>query len=230
MGLLDDALRSARANLNRWLNQADDPEKLLEQMIQDMQDQMIQLRQAVAQAVATHKRTERQCRQALDRAREWHQRAETAVRQGLEDQAREALLQRQSLLATVQALETQGQQQCHLVQRLKADLKMLDLKLADARVKKDLYVVRARSAEATQRMTEMLGRLHQGEAGGAFQQMEDRIQDLEAQTAALRELSRDPLEDRFAQLENSDLMGTVDQELATLKRQVLPGDTPWGYE
>ncbi|MGA1264828.1 MAG: PspA/IM30 family protein [Prochlorothrix sp.] len=230
MGLLDDTLRSARANLNRWLNQADDPEKMLEQMIQEMQDQMIQLRQAVAQAVATQKRTERQCRQAIDRARDWHQRAETAVRQGREDQAREALLQRQSLLVTVKSLEQQGKDQFQLVQRLKADLKMLDLKLADARVKKDLYVVRARSAEATQRMTEMLGKLNQGSVGGAFQQMEDRIQDLEAQTAAMRELSRDPLEDRFDQLEHADLMGTVDQELATLKRQVLPGDTPWGYD
>ncbi|MGA1626786.1 MAG: PspA/IM30 family protein [Prochlorothrix sp.] len=230
MGLLDDALRSAQANLNRWLNQAEDPEKLLERMIQDMQDQMIQLRQTVAQAVATQKRTERQCRQAIDRAADWHRRAETALRQGREDQAREALLQRQSLLATVQALEEQRETQRQLVQRLKGDLKMLDLKLSDARVKKDLYVVRARSAEATQRMTEMLGRLNQGVADGAFQQMEDRIQDLEAQTAALQELSRDSLEERFTQLERPETLGSVEQELASLKRQVLPGDTPWGYE
>ncbi|KKI98013.1 phage-shock protein, partial [Prochlorothrix hollandica PCC 9006 = CALU 1027] len=59
--MLDETLRSVRMTFNRWLNQADDPEKILEQVIQEMQDQMIQMRQAVAQAIATHRRTERQC-------------------------------------------------------------------------------------------------------------------------------------------------------------------------
>jgi len=215
---------------NRWLNQADDPEKILEQVIQEMQDQMIQMRQAVAQAIATHRRTERQCQQAHDRAADWHKRAEVALQQGQDGQARDALVQRQSLLMMVRSLEAQLLTQGTLVHRLKEDLKTLDLKLTDARVKKDLYVVRARSAEATQRMTEMLGRLHQTGYGGAFEQMEDRIQDVEAQTAALVELHQDSLEERFQKLENGALDAIVDQELATLKRQVLPADTPWGYE
>jgi len=227
MGMLENTLRSARIALNRWLNQAEDPERVLEHLIQDMQDQLIQMRQAVAQAAATHKRLERQCRQAYDRAQEWRMRAEMALEHGDESRARDALVQRQSLLAMVETLEVHGITQGELVQRLRVDLNTLELKLADARVKRDLYVVRTQSAEASQRMAEMLGRLGSPLGQGAWEQMHDRLEDLEAQTSAWMELQRDPVADRFAQWEQSSpLPGFPSPEVPGLEPRDLSMNHP----
>lgn len=79
MGLFDRAFRVLRANLNGVVSQAEDPEKMLEQTLLEMQDNLMQLRQAVAQAIATQKRTERQSAQAQTLAQEWYNRAELAL-------------------------------------------------------------------------------------------------------------------------------------------------------
>ena len=122
MGLLDRLLRAARASLNDTLSGADDPEKLLEQTTADMQENLLQLRQAVAVAIATQKRSERQYDQAHNRAREFYNRAQSALEKGNEALAREALDRRQSYLETAKALEGQLTQQQSSVQKLKAKI------------------------------------------------------------------------------------------------------------
>jgi phage shock protein A len=216
MQVWDRILTVARANLNSWLNPTQDPEKLLEKLVHDMQNDMLQLRQAVAQAIATQKRTERQCRQAKIQADAWQQRAEVALNQGQEHQAREALIHRKALLQNIQTLQVQIESQQGIVTKLKQDLKDLNLKLADARVKKDLYIARARSAQATQRMQEMLNRLNSDTGTSIFEQMEQRVLDLEAQSEAIEAGHQDDLEERFLDLERGD----VEEELRRLRSRL----------
>jgi phage shock protein A len=221
MGLLDRAWRLIRANFSDAVSRAEDPEKVLEQALADMQANLIQLRQAVAQAIATQKRTERQSAQAKNMAQEWYNRAELAMQKGEEDLARQALTRRQSYLESSHVMNSQLAQQEDAVARLKENMRKLEAKIAEAKAKKDLYIARARSAEASQRIQEMLGQT--GDTGmAAFSRMEERVLDLEAQTAALEELNGDPLEKQFAALEQSS-QTAVDDELSAL-RQRLGGD------
>lgn len=215
-------LQTLRANWTHWQTQNQDPEVLLEEAIQILQDEMIQLRQAVAQAIATYKRTERQHRQTQARAQDWYEQAERAMGSQQEEQARQALTQWKTLGDVARLLEAQLSPQQEVVQRLKQDLRTLELKLADARTRKDLYLVRARSAQATQRMNDILGKL-QSNTGSLFERMEDRVMNLEAQAQAstdLQNLPPDPLAAQFQALERSE--DSVEDELEVLRRRFQP--------
>jgi phage shock protein A len=218
MGLFDRMWRLLRANLTSAVSQAEDPEKVLEQAMVDMQGNLIQLRQAVAQAIATQKRTERQSAQAKSTAQEWYNRAELAIQKGEEDMARQALTRRQSYLQSAQAMDAQLAQQQDVVNGLKENMRRLEAKIADARTKKDLYIARARSAEASARIQDMLGQTGTGGSIAAFEQMEQKVLEMEAQAEALEELSGDPLERQFAALEGGST--AVDSELTAMKQRL----------
>ncbi|MBD1848802.1 PspA/IM30 family protein [Leptolyngbya sp. FACHB-711] len=221
MGLLDRIWRLIRANFNSLVNQAEDPEKILEQTVIDMQNDVIQLRQAVAQAIATQKRTERQAAQAQANADEWYQRAQLALQKGEEGLAREALTRRKSFQDTANALTGQLDQQSAIVTKLKQNMVALEGKLSEARTKKDMYIARARSAQASQQLNDMLGRMNPNGAMAAFERMEERVQQIEAQAEAVAELNEgDDIDRRFQALENG---GDVDSELAAMKSQLLRG-------
>jgi len=224
MGLLDRISRVVRANLTSLVNRAEDPERVLAQTVLDMQEDLIQLRQAVAQAIATQKRCERQQRQAAALAGDWQQRAQRALQQGDEPLAREALVRRQSYLDTAQSLQAQLTQQRSVIAKLKQTMRELEAKLDEAKTRKDLYIARARAAQASQSLNEMLGRTSSSRALGAFERMEERVHQLEAEAEALSELSQgDDLEKRFAALEQGD---GIDQQLAALKNELLAGSEP----
>lgn len=234
MGLLDRIWRLIRANLSGLVSQAEDPERILNQAVQDMQENLIQLRQSVAQAIATQKRTERQHENAQSQAKEWYNRAQLALQKGDETMAREALTRRQTYLNSAQTMATQIEQQQGVVAQLKENMRTLEGKLAEAKTKKDMYIARARSAEASQRIQEMIGQVGTGSAMAAFERMEDTVNQMEAQADAIAELNAgDSLEKRFAALEGSP--DTIDAELARMRTQMLaegespdalPGDNP----
>lgn len=223
MGFLDRVSRVVRANLNSLISQAEDPEKILEQTVIEMQDNLIQLRQAVAQAIATQKRTERQAAQAESSADEWYRRAQLALQKGDEALAREALSRRKSYQDTADALNSQIQQQKSVVVKLRENMVKLESKLSEAKTKKDMYIARARSAKASQQLNEMLNRVGTNRALDAFERMEERVMQLEAQAEATAELnSGDDVEKQFRALESGN---DVDSELAALKAQ-LAGSRP----
>jgi len=220
MGLIDRILRIIRANLNALIGQAEDPEKILEQTVTDMQEDLIQLRQAVAAAIATQKRTERQAHQAQSTADQWYQRAQLALQQGNDVLAREALTKRKSYQETATAMTAQIEQQNSIVGRLKKDMQTLETKIAEARTKKDMYIARARSAQASARLNEMLGGINTSNSLNAFERMEEKVLQLEAQSEAIAELGTDDLQKKFASLEASN---DIDTELAAMKTQLLSG-------
>lgn len=220
MGLLDRISRVIRANLNSLISQAEDPEKILEQTVLDLQDEMIRLRQAVAQAIATQKRTERQCSQAQTTADEWYRRAQLALEKGDEGLARDALTRRKTYLDTASALKLQVEQQSAIVAQMKQNMRALESKVSEAKTKKEMYIARARSAKASQQINEMMNRVGTTSSSlSAFERMEEKVLQLEAKAQAIAEISADDLTARFAALEG----GTdVDAELAAMKANLLP--------
>jgi phage shock protein A len=223
MGLFDRIWRVIRANLNDLVGKSEDPEKILEQAVLDMQDDLIQLRQAVAQAIATQKRTERQCSAALGQSEEWYRRAQLALQKGDDALAREALTRRKSYQETAEAMQGQLSQQAGIVTQLKQNMQKLESKIAEARTKKDLYIARARSAKASQQLNEALGRVGTGSAIRAFEQMEEKVLQLEAESEAVAELGNDELEKRFVALGEAD---DIDAELAQMKNQLTGTQAP----
>ncbi|KAM3113312.1 PspA/IM30 family protein [Phormidesmis sp. 146-33] len=220
MGILDRLWRAIRANINHLVGQAEDPEKILEQTVLDMQNDLIQLRQAVAQAIATQKRTERQCSQAQSMSEEWYRRAQLALQKGDENLAREALTRRKSYQETAEAMQSQLGQQASVVTQLKQNMMKLESKISEAKTKKDLYIARARSAKASQQLNDMLSGVGTGSAMNAFERMEEKVLQLEAQSEAIAELGTDQLEKRFEALGEAD---DIDAELASMKNQLAGG-------
>ncbi|MFS8777859.1 PspA/IM30 family protein [Synechococcus sp. W70.1] len=218
MGLFERVSRIIRANLNALISSAEDPEKILNQTIQDMAEDHYQMRQAVAQAIAAQKRLERQYEQAQQSAEEWHRRAELALRNNNEALAREALVRKKTFVETAQSLKRQLDEQTRQVEMLKTNMTKLESKIAEAKTKKDMLIARARAAKASQQINQVIGRVDPSSAFAAFERMEEKVNALEAQSAAVAELAADSLEQQFAALEAGG--ADVDQELRLLKAAI----------
>jgi phage shock protein A len=222
MGLFDRLSRVVRANLNDMVSKAEDPEKVLEQAVIDMQENLVQLRQAVAQAIAAQKRTETQLRQNLDESNKWQQRAQLALTKGDEGLAREALQRKKGYADTTTILQTQLEQQTTQVNALKKNLIQLESKISEAKTKKNMLKARSQAAKANEQLQNTIGNMSTGSAMSAFERMEEKVQMMEARSQAAHELGGSGLEDQFAQLE----AGTdVDADLEALKAS-LSGASP----
>ncbi|NET42244.1 PspA/IM30 family protein [Okeania sp. SIO2B3] len=222
MGFLDRVWRVIRANINTLISGAEDPEKVLEQTVTDMQNDLVKLRQAVAQAIATQKRTERQYSQAQSTADEWYRRAQLALQKGQENLAREALTRRKSYQETATAMKVQVEQQKQVMERLKQNMRQLEQKISEAKLKKNMYIARARSAKASEKLNEILGTVNTGNALSAFDRMEEKVMQLEAKSEAIAELGTDSLEKQFASFEEGN---DIEAELEAMKAEILPGGT-----
>ncbi|NJM56714.1 MAG: PspA/IM30 family protein [Synechococcales cyanobacterium RU_4_20] len=223
MGLFDRMGRVVRAQLNHWVGQAEDPEQILEQAVQDMQADLIQLRQAVAQAIATQNALNASVIKPTATPTHGNTVPTWLYKTHSESLAREALLKRKTYLITATALSEQLQQQQTLAAKLKRNLREMEPRLAEAKAKKELYIARARSAEASYRLREMLKRSSAAGAGAVFDRMETKVMDLEAQAEVAAELGRDPMAERFAALECDR---DVEQTLEAMRRQIRSQNAP----
>ena len=217
MGLFDRISRVVRANLNDMVSKAEDPEKVLEQSIIDMQEDLIQLRQAVAQAIASQKRTEQQFNQNQSQANSWQQRAQLAMQKGDENLAREALVRKKSYVETANTLQAQLNGQSTQVDQLKRSLIALEGKISEAKTKKNMLKARAQAAKAQEQLQSAVNNIGTSSAMAAFERMEEKVLNAEARAQAAGDLAGADLENQFAQLESSS---GVDDELAALKMQI----------
>lgn len=223
MGLLDRISRLLRANLNDLISKAEDPEKILEQTIIDMQEDLIQLRQAVASAIASQKRTDQQYNQAQSQSNQWQQRAQLALQKGDENLAREALVRKKTHLETATTLKTQLDQQLAQVETLKRNLMALEGKISEAKTKKDMLKARIAAAKANEQLQNTVSSLNTSSAAAAFERMEEKVLHMEARAQSAAELAGDDLERQFARIESDD--SYVDAELAAMKAALL-GSAP----
>ncbi|MGG6270051.1 PspA/IM30 family protein [Leptolyngbya sp. AN03gr2] len=219
MGLFDRISRVVRSNVNDMVSKAEDPEKILEQAVIDMQEDLVQLRQAVAQAIASQKRTQQQYNQAQTESNNWQQRAQLALTKGDETLAREALTRKKTHTETATALKTQLDTQSSQVDTLKRSLIALEGKISEAKTKKDMLKARASAAKAQEQLQGMVNNMGTSTAMAAFERMEDKVLQLEARSQAAAELAGADLEAQFRSLESGD----VDLELEAMKQQMLAG-------
>ncbi|MCU0529801.1 MAG: PspA/IM30 family protein [Cyanobium sp. Prado107] len=216
MGFFDRLSRLFRANANAVISNMEDPAKILDQSVEDMQRDLVKLRQAVATAIASQKRIQNQAEQAEAQSKTWYERAELALKKNEEDLAREALSRRKTYQDTATALNTQLQNQAAQVEGLKKSLVALEAKIAEAKTKKDMLKARAQAAKAQEQLQSAVNGLGTDNAMAAFERMEEKVQILEARSQAAAELAGADLESQFAALQGSD----VDDELAALKNRL----------
>ena len=220
MGFFDRLGRLLRANLNDLVSKAEDPVKILDQSVADMQTDLVKLRQAVSMAIASQKRLKSQSDQANLQAKTWYERAELAVQKGEEDLAKEALIRRKAFNESFDGLMKQLQGQEGQVEMLKRSLVKLEGKIAEAKTKKDMLKARAQAAKAQQQLQSAVGDMGSNSAMAAFERMEDKVEALEASGQAAAELAGADLESQFAALEGND---DLDDELNLLRQKLQGG-------
>jgi phage shock protein A len=223
MGIFSRLKTLISANINHLINKAEKPEKMLNQLILDMNEQLIESKKAVAQAIADEKRLEREMNLQLNQAAEWERKARLAVEKGQDDLAKEALLRKQENDNAALEYRKQWEAQHEAVGKLKDSLKELSGKIEKAQRQKNLLIARAKRAEAQQKIQDTISSVS-GNRGAfdAFDRMAQKVDQMEAQADASKELedftSSSDLDKRFAELEKSD--GTADNLLADLKAKM----------
>ena len=219
MGLFDRISRVVRANVNDMVSKAEDPEKMLEQALVDMNEDLVQLRQAVSKAIAAERRSRSQYDEQQKEAEKWQERAQLALNKGDEDLARQALQRKKSAADAAAALKPQVDQQKSQVETLKKSLTALEGKISEAKTKKEMLGARMKAAKANEQLQEQVGSMNSSSASSAFDRMEEKVMEMEAQGQAAAELvgEQGGIEDQFAQLESGS---DVDDELAAMKAQL----------
>eukprot|EP00268_Persea_americana_P005945 TRINITY_DN1205_c0_g2_i3.p1 TRINITY_DN1205_c0_g2~~TRINITY_DN1205_c0_g2_i3.p1 ORF type:complete len:333 (-),score=82.85 TRINITY_DN1205_c0_g2_i3:235-1233(-) len=223
MNLFDRFARVIKSYANAIVSSFEDPEKILEQSVLEMNDDLTKMRQATAQVLASQKQLENRCKAAQKASDEWYRKAQLALAKGEEDLAREALKRRKSYADNANALKAQLDQQKTVVENLVSNTRLLESKIQEARSKKDTLKARAQSAKTATKVSEMLGNVNTSSALSAFEKMEEKVLAMESQADALNQLTTDDLEGKFALLESS----SVDDDLAKLKKE-LSGSSPKG--
>lgn len=222
MGILDRMSRLIRANINDLIDRAEDPEKMLNELLREMNDNIREARVQVANMIAQEKLFEGDMQDAQRDAHDWERKAEMAVTRGRDDLAREALRRQRDAesIAMVYAQQLTSQQE--MVTKLKQQLKLLEAKFNEAQSKKDVLVARHRATVARKQITETLSQLPGFDTTSELDRMERKIRGDEARASAMEELQGESSSFQFAELEQ-DL--DVEEDLAALKAR-LSGDDP----
>jgi phage shock protein A len=229
MAILDRIAMVIRSNLNALINQAEDPEKMLDQILIDMRQQLQEAKREVAAAIADERRLAAQLEAARAQVNEWDRRSVLAVERGEDDLAREALRRKAEQQQLAAGYQSQWEAQQASTTNLKQALRALSEKIDEASRKKNLLVARQKRAEAQKHIHEVMTGLSDTSAFEAFDRMAARVDQIEAQAEATvelsRELSGETTEQRFKALEGAV---DVEQELQALKARVrreLPGSS-----
>ncbi len=217
MGILERLSRLIRANLNDLIRRAEDPEKIIEQALEDMRTALREARMEVAEAMAELRKLEREQQSYAQQAQAWEERAAEALKGGREDLAREALKRKQQALALAEGFAQQVAQQQSLVQQLSIQLKALEGKIQESEAKKALLIARKKGVEAAETVRRFESKIDAHSAVQAFEEMEQRIEALEDKHAALSELDKSDIE---KELQNLGSNQAIEDDLARLKREL----------
>ena len=229
MGFISRLAQLIKSNLNDLINKSEDPEKMLNQVIIDMNQQLVEAKKQVAVAIADEKRLQKQFSNEVKKSQEWEQKAMLAVRSGDDALAKEALLRKKEHDAIAAQYQEQWERQKTFTDQLKTALKALNNKIGEAQRKKSVLVARKRRAEAMKSIQETMSGLTDASAFETFDRMAQQIDQMEAEAEAGAEMAEqytgDILKHRFSELEAT---AGADLELEALKRKMglLPAETP----
>ncbi|HUE77501.1 MAG TPA: PspA/IM30 family protein [Longimicrobiales bacterium] len=221
MGIFQKLSLLLRSNINDAIARAENPEKVLNQLIVDMREQLSKAKQEVAVAIADEQKLRAQVEEEARQANEWEKRAMLAVREGRDDLAKQALVRQQEHADRATSLEQTWQRQAQETEKVKASLRELNDKIEEAKRKKNLLVAKQKRAQAQRRIHETMAGMSDKSAFEAFERVAEKIEESERRALAAAEvthtLSGDTVETEFKRLEGAD---DVDQRLAALKEQL----------
>ncbi len=221
MGILQRISTLLKSNINDLISRAENPEKVLNQAIDDMRSQLSKAKQEVAGAIADEKKLQAQVEKERKQAEEWEQRAMLAVQESRDDLAKQALMRHSEHLQHAQALHETWVRQKAETEQLKNSLRQLNDKIEEAKRKKNILVARQRRAEAQGRIQETMSSMSDKSAFESFERMTERIEEYERKALAAAELSEDLSGDLLAQqFEALEYHGNADQQLLELKRKM----------
>jgi phage shock protein A len=214
MGIFSRFSDIVNSNINAILDKAEDPEKLVRLMIQEMEDTLVEVRSTAARAIADKKEISRSLGALEQEARDWQAKAELALDKEREDLARAALVEKSRAQAAAEALQAQHHAISDGLEKLNDDIVRLEEKLLDAKTRQQAIFARHQTAA---RRLEVRKRLHSYRIDDAmirFDQFERRIDDMEAHVESFDLGKKKGLKDEFSELEAED---AVAKELNELK-------------
>ncbi len=226
MGLFKRFKDALRANINELISKAENPEKMLNQIIMDMNEHLIEAKKSVASSIADEKRLERQMNDNRVRVQDWENKAILAVKAGKDDLAKDALLRKEEYNTHAKELGPQWNAQHESVNQLKESLKQLQRKIEEAHRKKNILIARAKRAETQKKIQSMTGSIADTTAFEAFDRMASKVEQIEADADAVSELNKagqdeDILEAEFKKLESSETKADILlDELKTKLRKI----------
>ncbi len=220
-----------RANINAILDSAEDPDKMLDQLVRDFTNNIAEAEDAVAQTIGNLRLVEDDAREAREASQEWHDKAAAASRRAEElrgagntseadrfdDLARIALRREISLQEQAKTLETQAEQQNELATKLKDGLNKLRVKREELVQKRDELVSRAKMAQAQQQVQQSIRSVSVMDPTSEISRFEERVRRQEAQVRGMEEVAASSLDSQFDQLESGEDEAEVDARLAELK-------------
>jgi phage shock protein A len=210
------------ANISDLIDRVEDPEKMIKQIIREMEENISSAKEGVVDAVASEKTLRQDVERHRSQSDQWAQKARVALKDGNEKLAREALVRKNEHDKILESLEPAMNSAINTSASLKAQLKALESKLDEAKRKRSSLVARQRAAEARHSMTKMGATFQEGLASHAdFTRMEDKVAEIEARSQAVAEVyEAGGVEQEFLDME---VQAEVDAELEALKRELDEG-------
>jgi phage shock protein A len=224
MGIFSKLSTVIKSNINDLISRAENPEKMLNQIILDMRDQLAKAKREVAAAIADERKLKAQLDDEVKQTHDWEQRAMLAVKEGRDDLAKQALVRHQEHAERAQAIQQTWQSQAAETEKLKGSLRQLNDKIEEAKRKRNLLIAKQKRAQAQRRIHETMSGLSDSSAFEAFNRMADKIEEEERRNVAEAEVSEaltgDTLETQFLKLESGAGPANMDSKLMALKQQM----------
>jgi phage shock protein A len=222
MGIFSRMTDIINSNLNALLDKAEDPEKMVRLIIQEMEETLVEVRSTSARAIADRKDLERRRENLLADAREWERKAEVAIAKGRDDLAKGALAEHNRAEEACAAIENELTLLANTLVKLNEDIGLLQEKIKDAKVRQNAIVLRGKAAQSRLGVRRQLSDHNINDAMNRFELYERKMDDLEGQIESY-DMGKRTLSDEIADLETNDVL---DAQLAALKARVQGGQKP----
>jgi phage shock protein A len=230
--LINRFVKVTQANANRVLQSLEAPEKIMNQALIDMQNDLVKVRQSYAEITSSQRRLANERDEAEAEADRWYKRAQLAMKTGNDGLAKEALIRKQQQMEVVNKIQLQIDGQDVAADKLYDGLRALEAKIMEAKQRKAEFVARAKAAESTQKVNDMLSGVTGNTSMDAFKRMEEKVEALEAAAEASAEMaglalpgsssSTSEIENEFLLLEGN---AAVEEEFTRMKTKMLGGST-----